>query len=107
MVYFMAIWSILRPFGLFCGNLVCFFPFLVFYAKKNLATLCRCQCSIELGPVSLQCQHTKVLARERALLLGCQIFIDTIYQKRGNEYQISTKLPIVHKIYKMAIKCSK
>jgi hypothetical protein len=49
----MAIWSILLPFGLFCGYLVYFvviwymhflvigfiFPVLVCYMKKNLATL--------------------------------------------------------------------
>jgi hypothetical protein len=43
--YFMAVWSILQPFGIFCGHLVYFmviwyiFPVLVCCAKKNLATL--------------------------------------------------------------------
>jgi hypothetical protein len=36
--YFRAIGNILWPFGIFCGNLV-FFPVLVFWTKKNLATL--------------------------------------------------------------------
>jgi hypothetical protein len=40
-VYFMAIWSILRPFGIFCSHLVYFtviwyiFPFLVCCTKKK------------------------------------------------------------------------
>jgi hypothetical protein len=44
-VYFTAIWSILRPFGLFYGHLVYFmtiwyiFAVLVCFAKKNLAAL--------------------------------------------------------------------
>jgi hypothetical protein len=37
-VHFTAIWSILPPFGLFCGYLV-FFPILVSCTKKNLAAL--------------------------------------------------------------------
>jgi hypothetical protein len=49
---FVAIWSILRPFGIFCGHLVyfvaiwyilwlfgIFFPVLVCFTNKNLATL--------------------------------------------------------------------
>jgi hypothetical protein len=42
--YFMAIWSILRQFGLFYGHWVYFvliwflFPVLVFLTRKNLAT---------------------------------------------------------------------
>jgi hypothetical protein len=45
LVYFMAIWSIRRSFGLVCGNFVYFmvfsyiFPVLVCCTKKNLATL--------------------------------------------------------------------
>jgi hypothetical protein len=42
LAYFMAIWFILRPFGIFCGLLIVnwyIFPFLVFCSKKNLATL--------------------------------------------------------------------
>jgi hypothetical protein len=39
LVYFRTIWSILWPFGIFRGNLVYFSPFLVFWTKKNLATL--------------------------------------------------------------------
>jgi hypothetical protein len=44
-VYFMAIWSILLQFGILCGHMVYFmvlwyiFPVLVYYTKKNLATL--------------------------------------------------------------------
>jgi hypothetical protein len=44
-VYFIDIWSILRPFGIFCGHLVYFIviwyicPVLVCCAKINLATL--------------------------------------------------------------------
>jgi hypothetical protein len=44
LVYFQAIWSIFKPFGLVCGHLVYFvaiwyiFPILVCCAKKNLAT---------------------------------------------------------------------
>jgi hypothetical protein len=44
--YFMTIWSILRPLEMFYGLLVYFvviwyiFPVLVFWTKKNLATLC-------------------------------------------------------------------
>jgi uncharacterized Tic20 family protein len=47
LVYFIAVWSILRPFGIFCGHLVYFmvswydFPVLVYCTKKNLATLLR------------------------------------------------------------------
>jgi uncharacterized Tic20 family protein len=46
LAYFMAIWSILLPFGTcICGHLVNFlviwsiFPVLVYFTKKNLATL--------------------------------------------------------------------
>jgi hypothetical protein len=45
LVYFTAIWYILRHFGVLCGNLLYFaviwyiFPVLVFSTKKNLATL--------------------------------------------------------------------
>jgi hypothetical protein len=48
LVYFMTIWSILRPFGIFYGHLVYFaviwyiFPVFVFCTKKNLATLLYC-----------------------------------------------------------------
>jgi hypothetical protein len=39
LVYFTAIWSILRPFGLFYGHLVCIFlPIWEYRTKKNLAT---------------------------------------------------------------------
>jgi hypothetical protein len=44
-LYFMTIWNILRPFGIFCGRLVKFavilyiFPFWYVWTKKNLATL--------------------------------------------------------------------
>jgi hypothetical protein len=47
LVYFMAIWSIVGPFGTFCGQLVyllsfgIFFPVLVCCANKNPATLHR------------------------------------------------------------------
>jgi hypothetical protein len=36
------------------------------------------------------------------LSLGCQIFLDAIYQNGGKMYQITTKLPNDHKIYQMA-----
>jgi hypothetical protein len=36
LVYFTAVWY---TFGIFCGNLLYILPVLVFYAKKNLATL--------------------------------------------------------------------
>jgi hypothetical protein len=39
MVYFKAIWSILWPFCLFYGIFGIFFPLLVCFTKKNLATL--------------------------------------------------------------------
>jgi uncharacterized oligopeptide transporter (OPT) family protein len=39
LVYFTAIGNILWPFGIFCGNWVYFFPFLVYWIKINLATL--------------------------------------------------------------------
>jgi hypothetical protein len=45
LVYFTALWSILRPFGILCGNLIYFvviwyiFPILVCCTKKNLAAL--------------------------------------------------------------------
>jgi hypothetical protein len=43
LVYFIAIWSILRPFGIFCGNYIgIFFPVWIFWTKKNLATLQSC-----------------------------------------------------------------
>jgi hypothetical protein len=37
LVYFMAIWYILWPFGIFYGYLVYIFPILVCCTKKNLA----------------------------------------------------------------------
>jgi hypothetical protein len=45
LVYYLAVWSILRLFGMFLGHLVYFmifwyiFPVLVCFTKKNLATL--------------------------------------------------------------------
>jgi hypothetical protein len=39
LVQFTAFGNILWPFGIFCGNLVIFFPVLVFWTKKNLAIL--------------------------------------------------------------------
>jgi hypothetical protein len=39
LVYFMAIWYSLWPFGIFNGYLVYLFPVLVCCTKKNLATL--------------------------------------------------------------------
>jgi hypothetical protein len=39
LVYFMAIWYILCPFGIFYGHLVHLFPILVRCAEKNLAIL--------------------------------------------------------------------
>jgi hypothetical protein len=39
LVYFTTIRNILWPSGIPCGNLVYFFPVLVFWTKKNLATL--------------------------------------------------------------------
>jgi hypothetical protein len=45
LVYFMAVWNILRPLGIYYGHLVMlwqfgiFFPVLVYCDKKNLATL--------------------------------------------------------------------
>jgi hypothetical protein len=35
---------------------------------------------------------------------GCQIFLDTIYQKRGKIYQIANKLPNGHNTYQIANK---
>jgi hypothetical protein len=49
LVYFMAIWSILRSFGIFYGHLIYFvairyiFPVLLCCTKKNLATLRLCR----------------------------------------------------------------
>jgi ABC-type spermidine/putrescine transport system permease subunit II len=37
--YFTAIWCNLGPFGIVCGHLVYFFPFLNIWTKQNLATL--------------------------------------------------------------------
>jgi hypothetical protein len=37
LVYFVAIWSILQKFGIFCGHLVDYFPVLVCCTDKNLA----------------------------------------------------------------------
>jgi hypothetical protein len=48
LVYYMAMWSILWLFNIFCGHLVYFmviwyiFPVLVCCTTKNLATLCFC-----------------------------------------------------------------
>jgi hypothetical protein len=39
LVHFTVFYYILRTFGTIRGNLVYFFPFLVFYTKKNLVTL--------------------------------------------------------------------
>jgi hypothetical protein len=39
LIYFMAIWNILWRFGIFYDHFVHFFPALVSYTKKNLATL--------------------------------------------------------------------
>jgi hypothetical protein len=44
-MYFMAIWSILWPFGIFYGHLVYIFPVLVCCTKENLATLVFRQCT--------------------------------------------------------------
>jgi hypothetical protein len=38
-VYFTAVGNILLPFSIFCGKSGIFFPGLVFWTKKNLATL--------------------------------------------------------------------
>jgi hypothetical protein len=46
LVYFTTNGNILWQFGIFCSNLVYFPPVLVFWTKKNLATLiCSCKCS--------------------------------------------------------------
>jgi hypothetical protein len=37
LVYFMTIWNMLRPFGIFCVHLECFSPFWYVWTKKNLA----------------------------------------------------------------------
>jgi hypothetical protein len=37
--YFTALWYILCQFGKFCGHLVHYYPFLVCFTEKNLATL--------------------------------------------------------------------
>jgi hypothetical protein len=62
LVYFTAIGNILWPFGIFCGNLVYFFPVLVFWTKKNLATLMRSlvasQNSLSNGHGFQQCSKT-------------------------------------------------
>jgi hypothetical protein len=49
LVYFMALWSVLRPFSIFyglfwsiLGSFGQFFPVLVCFTKKNLATLGQC-----------------------------------------------------------------
>jgi hypothetical protein len=39
LVYFTAIGNIFGPFGIYSGNFGIFFPVLVFWTKKNLATL--------------------------------------------------------------------
>jgi hypothetical protein len=47
-VYIMVIWSIVLPFGIFCGHLACFIviwyilPVLVSCTNTNLATMRRC-----------------------------------------------------------------
>jgi hypothetical protein len=38
------------------------------------------------------------VSRQPSPLQGCQIFLDTMYQKRGKVYQIATKLPNGHNI---------
>jgi hypothetical protein len=38
---------------------------------------------------------------------GCQIYLDTIHQKRGKIYQIATKLPNGRKMYQTAVIYSK
>jgi hypothetical protein len=56
-----AIWSILRPFGIFCGHLIYFifiwyaFPVLVCCATKNLATLFRIR--LRIVEMSALCCH--------------------------------------------------
>jgi cytochrome b subunit of formate dehydrogenase len=50
MTIFTAIGNILRPFGTFCGNLVYFSPFFLFWTNKNLATL-------ENGPWFQECDQ--------------------------------------------------
>jgi hypothetical protein len=55
LVYFIAIWSILLPFGIFCSHLVDFmvlwyiFPLLACCTKKNLATLHSVFFNLRLG----------------------------------------------------------
>jgi hypothetical protein len=48
LVYFMTIWSVLWPFGIFCGTLVYFSPFWYFGPRKIWQPCCR-QC--DLGPM--------------------------------------------------------
>jgi hypothetical protein len=48
-LHFRTIWSILWPFGIFCGHFGIFFPVLVCCAKKYLATLDTTQKMVETG----------------------------------------------------------
>jgi hypothetical protein len=83
LVYYMAIWNILQPFGILYGHLVIswqiwyIFPVLVYCVKKNLAALLR----ICFPNVLSQQTRTsaKILSAQRVagtaiLPQGCQIF---------------------------------
>jgi hypothetical protein len=50
--------------------------------------------------------HTGEKGRKASQRQGCQIFLDTIYQKPRKMYQITTTLPNGHKIYHMAVNYS-
>jgi hypothetical protein len=58
---------------------------------------------LEAGSEDVQVVGYLSSATGAAHAQGCQIFLDTIYQKRGSIYQITTKVPNGHKVYQMAV----
>jgi hypothetical protein len=92
LVYFMATWNILRPFGIVCDHCVHFSRFGVMYQVKsgNLDSKAFVKERKRIGAHRLDNQKD-------CLHHGCQIFHDTIYQNEAKY----TKLP---QHYQMAIK---
>jgi hypothetical protein len=122
LVYFVIIWNILRSFGIFHGHLVMLWWFgmfsfvLVYCAKKNLATLVPSKVITDLGMTD----HVGVSQNRIGPFFsfaeimtfsdsgpGLPDFLWNNIPKWEKTYQMTTKLPNGHKIYQMAVMCSK
>jgi hypothetical protein len=53
--------------------------------------------------VAVNSKSRRIVSRSH---LGCQIFLDTIYQNEGKYTKLTTTLPNGHKIYQMTVKYS-